>query len=88
MRNEKNKQDLQEFVAPLKQFLKNGAQYPTAVAKTLKEKFGYDEKIKAAKISTTAFVKLFPDNFQILGDGRVQLKTTRARVKISLASKQ
>ena len=54
----------------------------------LKEKFGYDEKIKAAKISTTAFVKLFPDNFQILGDGRVQLKTARARVKISLASKQ
>jgi len=83
-RNEKNKQDLQEFVAPLKQFLKNGAQYPTAVAKTLKEKFGYDEKIKAAKISTTAFVRLFPEEFDIMGDGRVKLKTTRARVSIRL----
>ena len=83
-RNEKNKQELQEFVAPLKQFLKNGAQHPTAVSKMLRDKFGYDEKIKAAKISTTAFVKLFPGDFEILSDGRVKLKTARTRVKILL----
>ena len=74
-KNERNKSDLQDFVSPLKDFLKNGGAKTTqAISKFLKEKPQFDEKLKASKLSVAAFVRLFPESFGILEDGRVSAR--------------
>ena len=87
-KDDKNREELREFVKPLKEFLSDGeGKTPSVVARHMNGKFGeaggdFEEKMKELKLTVTNFVKLFPDDFEILSSGNIRLKTDRPRVTV------
>ena len=86
-RNETNRTEMREFVSALKTFLKDGSGVaPSAVGRHMNEKYGFQEKIKELRLgNATAFVRLYPEEFQITSGGSIQLRrANRSRVQIRL----
>ena len=85
-RDEKNAQEMREFVAPLKAYLRGGqGRNPAAVGRHMNERVGFQGKLKELRLgSVTAFARLYPDDFQITSDGNIQLRNTRPAIGIRL----
>ena len=85
-RQEKAAQEMKEFVAPLKAYLRGGGgKNPAAVGRHMNERFGFQEKLKELRLgSVTAFARLYPEDFQITSDGQIQLRNTRPTIGIRL----
>ena len=75
-RNKNAREEMQEYVPALRKFLKNGAEPPTNVGRFLNEKWEFPEKIKKLRLGNAmAFVRLFPEEFEINANGNVRNKT-------------
>ena len=85
-RQEKAAEEMREFLAPLKAYLRGGGgKNPGAVGRHMNERFGFQEKLKELRLgSVTAFARLYPQDFQITSDGNIQLRNTRPAVGIRL----
>ena len=87
-RNEKNRLELQQYVPMLKKFIKEGgggAKSSSVVGKFLNERWEFTENIKKLRLSSAmAFVKLFPEEFEVTQSGNVRLKNDkRPRVRVT-----
>ena len=75
-RNKNAREEMKEYVPALRKFLKNGAEPPTNVGRFLNEKWEFPEKIKKLRLGNAmAFVRLFPEEFEINANGNVRNKT-------------
>ena len=87
-RNKNAREEMQEYVPALRKFLKNGAEPPTNVGRFLNEKWEFPEKIKKLRLGNAmAFVRLFPEEFEINANGNVRNKTAvgDARRKVGVS---
>ena len=85
-RNETNKEALKQYVAPLKIFLKGGeAKDLSTIGRHMTDRLGFTENIKKLRLRTVKdFIQLYPDEFKITLNGKVQLRNTRPAVRLRL----
>ena len=73
----------------LKKFLKGGAKTASVVGAHMNDRWGFEEKKKKLKLgSVSAFVRLFPEEFQFNSSGRIQLRNQPPRQRMTISGVQ